>query len=56
VMVGEEWPMSSDTTFTGSPAASISEAAVCRVSCSRIRRSPAAADSFVNWRLIVSGR
>jgi hypothetical protein len=30
-MVGEEWPSISDTTLTGTPDASMSDAAVCRV-------------------------
>ena len=36
VIEGDACPSSSDTTLTGTPEASISEAAVCRVSCRRI--------------------
>jgi hypothetical protein len=39
VMVGEEWPRISATTFGLSPAASMRDAAVWRVSCKRMMRN-----------------
>src|ERR1035441_5534838 len=55
VMVGEEWPSSSLTTLVGTPDASMSDAAVCRVSCSRIRGSLAAFTAVSNQSEILSG-
>lgn len=42
VTVGDAWPSISDTTFVGTPDASISDAAVWRVSWRRMRRRPLA--------------
>ncbi len=44
-----------DTSFTGTPARSMTVVAVCRASCSRIAGSPARATASGHQRVIVSG-